>query len=147
MSTTAVVGMTLTNTTRWPTHRKTKTSRLREAPRDRTWTNIGRSVLPRRRRRSTRPLATVWVVERARGHGELAILIQKRLTCLAGDVEADNRLKRERQTSERSDVPVGRKTVRILSVARPDGSPIDEPYGTTKLESVRLSNGKTGLAR
>ena len=63
-----------------------------------------------------------------------------------GDVPEDHRLKRERQTSKGSDSPIERKTVRIMRISSPDGGLGDEPYGTTKLDFMSLSDGRTVCA-
>lgn len=66
---------------------------------------------------------------------------------VVGDEGAEDRQKRERQISEGSENPAERKTVRIVSFQRPSGCPVDEPYGTTKLEIVKLEDGRGAYVR
>lgn len=98
---------------------------------------------------------TVWGVDQALGHGVLvtirtrkSILIRHRV----GDVQDGHRLKRERQTSKGSSSsdsgPIERKTVRVMSIPRPDGGALgDEPWGTTKLDFMDLADGRTVCAK
>ena len=72
---------------------------------------------------------------------------KKKPLTVVGDGAADDRQKRERQISEGSENPAERKTVRIMSVPQVAGCPVDEPYGTTKLDFMRMPDGEIVCAR